>query len=407
MRTKITEQNISYFTEIIQHLSLAKDLNEIMKIVRKNVRRLTGADGTTFVLKDGDMCYYADEDAISKLFKGNKFPADTCISGWCMIHGEPAIIKDIYQDDRIPISVYEPTFVKSLVMIPIRRHNPIGAIGVYWANEYYPNDKEVEILQSLADITTVSIQNVQMYNELDKRVKERTSQLEAFTYSVAHDLKNPLAGFEMRLNTLENDYKHKVNGGFNDITNDLRFSVDKMNSIIQSLMDISKMGQEKLEKTEIKMHDIVQNLGERLKKNLKKQKNVNIHLYNLKNIIADKGLMERVWENLISNAIKYNENDEVIINIGMNEMEDKRIFYIKDNGSGFDQNKSNEIFKPFHRLDNENKYAGTGIGLAIVQQAIYKHGGETWAKGEKGKGATFYFSLPWNINEKLSQGTSS
>src|SRR5262245_9048070 len=105
--------------EVVQRLSLARDLATVQEIVRRAARRLTGADGATFVLKAGDRCFYADEDGIAPLWKGQRFPLSACISGWSMLHRRPAVIEDIYADDRIPHDAYRPTFVKSLVMVPI------------------------------------------------------------------------------------------------------------------------------------------------------------------------------------------------------------------------------------------------------------------------------------------------
>src|SRR5262249_32531599 len=108
----------------VQDLSLARHLPEIMAVVRRTARELTGADGATFVLRDGMRCHYADEDAIAPLWKGRRFPMSACISGWAMLERRPAVVPDIYQDPRIPHDAYRPTFVKSLVMVPIRTAAP-------------------------------------------------------------------------------------------------------------------------------------------------------------------------------------------------------------------------------------------------------------------------------------------
>ncbi|KTC78089.1 GAF domain-containing protein [Legionella brunensis] len=124
--------------EVMQKLSLATDLETIMFIVRKAARKLTDSDGATFVLRDNNLCYYADEDAIAPLWQGKRFPMNTCVSGWVMEHRQPTIIDNIYADPRVPADAYRPTFVKSLAMVPIRRDSPIGAIGTYWAEHYHP-----------------------------------------------------------------------------------------------------------------------------------------------------------------------------------------------------------------------------------------------------------------------------
>src|SRR5215216_2626800 len=164
---------MSRLVSAVQELSLARNLATITDVVRRAARELTGADGATFVLREGDKCHYAEENAISPLWKGQRFPLSTCISGWAMLNRQAAVIEDIYADPRIPADAYRPTFVKSLAMVPIRTEAPIGAIGNYWATRRQPTGEEVELLQALANTTAVAMENVRVYAELEQRVKER------------------------------------------------------------------------------------------------------------------------------------------------------------------------------------------------------------------------------------------
>lgn len=161
----------------VQELSLARSLAEVQRIVRTAAREITDCDGATFVLRDEGHCYYADEDAISPLWKGKRFPMEVCISGWAMLNRDSAVIPDIYRDARIPHAAYRPTFVRSLAMVPIRKLEPIGAIGNYWSCKHQPSDREVSLLQALADATSVAMENVQVYSELEERVRDRTAEL--------------------------------------------------------------------------------------------------------------------------------------------------------------------------------------------------------------------------------------
>src|SRR5262245_3830053 len=158
--TTAQRTGVERLVEVIQRLSLAEDLPTVQEIVRTAARQLTGADGATFVLRERDLCYYADEDAISPLWKGKRFPLDACISGWAMLNGKAAIIPDIYADSRIPHDAYRETFVKSLAMVPIRQIEPLGAIGNYWATERTPTQSEVSLLQALADSTAVAMESI-------------------------------------------------------------------------------------------------------------------------------------------------------------------------------------------------------------------------------------------------------
>lgn len=162
---------------VVQRLSLARSVGEIQQIVRVAARRLTGADGATFVLREDDRCFYADEDAIAPLWKGRRFEMSASISGWVMRHRRPVALPDVYADDRIPHEVYRPTFVRSLAMVPIRRLDPVGAIGNYWADHHEPSDREVALLQALADSAAVALEHVRILGELDAARREGLERL--------------------------------------------------------------------------------------------------------------------------------------------------------------------------------------------------------------------------------------
>src|SRR6187455_3205772 len=146
--------------DAVTGLASARDEVTVCTIVRTAARALTGADGVTFVIRHGNHCYYADEDAIAPLWKGKKFPIESCISGWAMLNKMHVVVPDIYADERIPHDAYRPTFVKSLVMVPVRREDPIAAIGAYWADYHAATPAEIGVLQSLADAAALALSNV-------------------------------------------------------------------------------------------------------------------------------------------------------------------------------------------------------------------------------------------------------
>lgn len=164
--------------QAVTDLSLARSHGDVQRIVRTAARELTGCDGATLVLRDNDDCWYVDEDAIAALWKGARFPLSECVSGIAMIEGRPIVIPDIYADPRVPHEAYRPTFVQSLLMVPIRAADPIGAIGNYWAQTHHPSDTEIDLLTALADSTAVAMENVTVWTELEERVRERTAALE-------------------------------------------------------------------------------------------------------------------------------------------------------------------------------------------------------------------------------------
>jgi putative two-component system response regulator len=171
--------------DLILRLSMARGLPEIMEAVRAKARALVGADGITFVLRDGDQCFYADEDAITPLWKGQRFPAETCISGWAMMHREVVVIEDIYADDRIPHAAYRPTFVRSLAMVPVRQEDPVAAIGAYWARQHIPTQDQLTTLQRVANGAAVAMTNVALTEALIEAREEAVRAKDAIIFAMA------------------------------------------------------------------------------------------------------------------------------------------------------------------------------------------------------------------------------
>ncbi len=159
-------------TGAVQRLALAEGMAGIKAVVRGAARQLTGADGAAFVLREDGQCFYADEEAIAPLWKGKRFPLQACISGWAMLNRKPAAIEDVDADPRIPHGAYRPTFVHSLVMVPIRTQDPIGAIGLYWARRHVATEQEIGLALALADSTALALQNVRVAERFDRAARD-------------------------------------------------------------------------------------------------------------------------------------------------------------------------------------------------------------------------------------------
>lgn len=156
---------------VVRRLSVCRSLQEVIETVTPAARQLLDADGVTFVLRDGDLCHYADEDAIAPLWKGKRFPMSACISGWCMAERQTAVIADIYQDPRIPHDAYRPTFVRSLAMVPVRQDDPVAAMGAYWRQGHAVAPGEVQLLQAIANAAGLAIANVELSAERENAGK--------------------------------------------------------------------------------------------------------------------------------------------------------------------------------------------------------------------------------------------
>ncbi|HLP18649.1 MAG TPA: ATP-binding protein, partial [Chitinophagales bacterium] len=323
-----------------------------------------------------------------------------CVSGWVMLNKQAVAIEDIYTDNRVPITAYEPTFVKSVAMVPIRTIEPIGAIGNYWANQHTPSSEELQLLQSLADITSVSIENVYVYNELENRVKQRTqeleavnAELEAFSYSVSHDLRAPLRQITTRLEMLKEDYSgKKFDQKAEQLVDKIIGRAGNMNKLIESLLAFSRSGKQDMAVTNLQMKQMAEEVFAELKE---KERSIVLEIEELPDAKGDPVLIRQVWVNLIANAIKYTTlNPAAKIKIGFEASENGTTYYVEDNGVGFDMAYYNKLFGMFQRLHDTSTFDGNGIGLALTQRILHRHGGEIWATGELDKGAKFSFTLP-------------
>lgn len=386
----------------VQELSLVRTLPAIQEIVRRAARELLGADGATFVLRDGDKCHYADEDAITPLWKGMRFPMTACISGWTMIHARPAMIPDIYSDPRIPADAYRPTFVKSLVMVPIRVSAPIGAIGVYWARERISSDAEVALIQALANTTSVAMENVQVYTELEQRVALRTQQLEAlnqeleaFSFSVSHDLRAPLRAINGFSELLSLELGPNMSEKAQRYMKIVRDSGVKMGDLIEDLLKLAQVARKDLRRIDVDLSSMAREIAKRLRTE-QPEREVEVVIPDELMINGDAGLMSVALENLLSNAWKYTgKTASPRIVLGTRKAADgSQVVFIEDNGAGFDSTRANNLFTPFQRMHSAAEFPGTGVGLATVQRIIHRHGGRIWATAEPGRGATFSFTFP-------------
>ena len=242
-----------------------------------------------------------------------------------------------------------------------------------------------------------------LYKDLERRVALRTSQLEtsnkeleAFAYSISHDLRTPLRAIHGYSTILVSDYGDKLGKEANEYLQRNLKNVNKMEQLIEDLLEFSRASRRDINKTKIDIKDLILDVYKDLMRENEK-KDVMLELKEIIDFSADKIMIQQVFSNFISNALKFSKKTEnALIEIGASKNKNEIIYYIKDNGVGFDEAYKDKLFGVFQRLHSVNDFEGTGIGLAIVYRIISKHGGKVWAESEVNKGATFYFSVPVN-----------
>ena len=245
---------------------------------------------------------------------------------------------------------------------------------------------------------------IKLNETLEFKVIERTKQLEAankeleaFSYSVSHDLRAPLRhinGFiSLFLENKKTDLLDEELGYLNIVSQ----SAKEMGDLIDALLSFSRLNRAEIQKTRIDSRLMINQLAEMFSEEFKSRK-IEIQMDELPIISGDYQLIRQVWMNLLSNAIKYTSKKEVAkIEIGSYLDDSETVFFIKDNGAGFNMKYGNKLFGVFQRLHKPRDFEGIGIGLANVNRIVSRHGGRCWAKGEPDLGATFYFSIPKEI----------
>ncbi|PJZ48263.1 sensor histidine kinase [Leptospira saintgironsiae] len=238
-------------------------------------------------------------------------------------------------------------------------------------------------------------------NDLEERVKVRTEQLvlankelESFSYSISHDLRAPIRGISGFTQILMEDYGVNFDAEGKRIIGKIIENAKQMGQLVDDLLEFSRLGRTELAEREISMKELATTVYKELI-NLESGREIHFEIQDIPNVRADQPAIRQLWVNLISNAIKYTKKAKSsIIKIGSMESAEGTVYYVKDNGAGFNMQYYNKLFGVFQRLHSNADFEGTGVGLAIVKRIVSRHGGVVWAESKEGDGATFYFTLP-------------
>ncbi|NNN07291.1 MAG: PAS domain S-box protein [Elusimicrobia bacterium] len=253
----------------------------------------------------------------------------------------------------------------------------------------------------------VVVRDVTERKRADTALRDRTEQLEqsngelaAFSYSVSHDLRAPLRAIDGFARILREDYTDKLDAEGRRLLGVVCSNAQKMGTLIDELLAFSRLGRKSLEKTPVDMEALADSVVSQLRA-LEPQRAVTVDRKALPRAHGDAGLLQQAMANLVSNALKFSRNkSDARVEIGVSEQPDGAAYYVADNGAGFDMKYYAKLFGVFQRLHGADEFEGTGVGLALVQRIILRHGGRVWAEGRPGEGATFYFTLPDSGGEK-------
>jgi signal transduction histidine kinase len=296
--------------------------------------------------------------------------------GWGVVLDEPAAGVFALRNDQLMWMVL--TYALSLVSL--------GALA-YFASRIVVHRRQIE-------------EAGQAQAGLEQRVRERTAELEranreleSFSYSVSHDLRAPVRAIEGFARILEEEAGERLDAEGRKYLAMVRDNGRKMGVLIESLLEFSRLGRRPLNLSDTDMGELARDVFEELAGGM--QSTPGFVLGVMPRVRCDRALVRQVWTNLLSNAIKFTGRTAgARIEAGGSEQAGECVYYVRDNGAGFDMRYYEKMFGVFQRLHGEHEFSGTGVGLALVQRIVERHGGRVWAEGKVGEGATFWFAMP-------------
>ncbi len=299
--------------------------------------------------------------------------------------------------------------MRGWLAVPILRQDG-GFIGVLQLSDKLEGDfteDDQEELRRLGDLVRPTFELRYLNEELQKHAAElefSNKELEAFTYSVSHDLRAPLRHIHGYTKILVDEYGANLPDEGLQFLEQIRNSALRMDGLIGDLLDLSRIGREKPSLQATGLNTLVEEALSELR-DATEGRRIEWKVASLPFLVCDPGLMRQVFRNLLSNAVKFTRPHETAtIQVGMEILNEEQVFFVRDDGVGFDMRFADKLFGVFQRLHRQEDFEGTGIGLAIVGRIIHNHGGRVWAEAELNRGATVYFTCGPPGNQQTSRG---
>ncbi len=392
------KEQLKAFINAAQYFAGLTSGQDIWEEAGRVLINLFGADVVTFVN------YRNDRDVEINHWAFSERGASTKIS-------EPEVIaaaRDVFESGFLTFFTFSPKNPIATAFLPILHENrPVAVMMVGHRSSTSLAKDTLDLYLAIAGLIgaansrKISDESIRQFNkELEQRVIDRTAQLEitnkeleSFAYAVSHDLRAPLRSIGGFSHAILEEYADKLDANGKDYLNRIREATNKMGQLIDALLNVSRLTRTEINYMPVNMSQLAQATAEELRKS---QPGRYVELVITDGLIVngDSAMLHIVIENLLGNAWKYTGRCETArIEFGVTQKRGRDVYFVRDNGAGFDMAYANKLFNAFQRLHKTADFPGLGIGLATVQRIIHRHGGSIWAEAEVGKGATFYFTL--------------
>ncbi len=393
-------RHLERLVQVIRELPRARDMEAVIASVCRAARELSGADCVTFVLREGELCHVAGEDGLTPFWKGRRFNLSESVTGWVMQHG-PAVIEDSHTDPRVPNNIYRGTYVQAMTVLPIALDGDfLGSLGCLWRTRHRPDDSEVKLLGMLADAAASALQNVRRLADLERQLRDRgrdldavTKELEAFSYSVSHDLRGPLRSVSGFGKLLAKDYEGRLDDAGKNFLAYVTDGTLRISGLVDALLELSRVSRAPMQKQPVDLSAMAEEVVAELRRR-EPERSCTVSIAPGLKADADPRLARIALDNLLGNAWKFSSRRaEAHIGFGLRQQDGVEAFYVSDDGAGFEMAFADKLFTPFQRQHRQDEFEGAGVGLATVQRIVMRHGGRIWAEAVEGEGATFFFTL--------------
>ena len=396
-------QRLSTLREIDQAILAAESPEEIARATLDHARDLVPFESATVAEINWDRDQVRVLATANNVLDGpTTLPLDQVYLSDRLRNGDAEVISD-REYESVPHAAerIRNMGLHSILCLPmVVEGDVIGVVHIGRTERDAFLESEWEVGQQLADQMAIAIRQARLHERvrrhserLEAKVQERTEELEAFTYSASHDLRGPLRAVDGFSKRLQDGYADQLDDEGRRLLGIVTESAQKMQRLIDDLLTLSRLGRHEMRRRRVDMQSLVHSVLNDLRRD-EPERDITLTVEDLPDAHADPSLLRRVFDNLLSNALKFTRDvPQPQVKVGARRDDGTVLYYVQDNGAGFDPAYADKMFGVFERMHAEDEFSGTGVGLAIVERVVRRHDGRVWADGEPGNGATVSFCL--------------